>query len=376
MPFEPHQFVAEIKQFAREIGFDLVGVASAEASSYREYFRQWLDDGKSGSMAYLANRFAERVDPRVYVPGAASVICVGMNYQARLEESVESSGKPGRAARESVSPLPVNRPSALTLRLEEGRVRDGVSGSAKPPPQPSPELPVEGVEGAPAPRGRIARYALGDDYHEVIKARLWKLADWIRQRVPEAMTRACVDTAPVMEKELAVRAGIGWMGKNTCVIHPQIGSWLLLGEVITTLALPADDPQFDRCGTCRRCIDACPTQAITEPYQLDARRCISYLTIEQREAITPDLAVRLDDWLYGCDICQEVCPWNNKAPFTSEPAFAPRFADGQLNLAAVMNWTSEDYSRTLKGSAMKRVKLPILQRNARLILENQKQTSR
>jgi epoxyqueuosine reductase len=319
MTSNPHQLAAEIKQFARQIGFDLVGIASAEPSQYRDYLRQWLDDGKAGTMDYLEARFAERTDPRQYVPGAASVICVAMNYHTPL---------------------------------------DG------------------GDDVIDSPKGRIARYALGDDYHEVIKQRLWRLADWLRERVAGTITRACVDTAPVMEKELATQAGIGWMGKNTCVINPQIGSWVLLGEIITSIELAIDEPQRDRCGSCRRCLDACPTQAITEPYQLDARRCISYLTIEHRLEIAEELRPALGSWLYGCDICQEVCPWNHKAPYTNEPSFSPRFADGQIDLQTVLGWNADDYARTLKGSAMKRVKLPVLKRNAQVILENQKQVSR
>jgi len=180
-----------------------------------------------------------------------------------------------------------------------------------------------------------------------------------------------VDTAPIMEKELAARAGIGWQGKNTCIIHSEIGSWLLLGEVITTLDLPPDEPAADRCGTCRRCIDACPTGAITAPYQLDARKCISYLTIEHRGEIDPALESQVGEWLYGCDICQDVCPWNGRAPIATEPGFQPRFASGSLDLNEVLNWQPDDYAKKLKGSAMKRVKLPILQRNARNVQPRQ-----
>jgi epoxyqueuosine reductase len=175
-----------------------------------------------------------------------------------------------------------------------------------------------------------------------------------------------------MEKELAARAGIGWVGKNTLVIHPELGSWVLLGEIVTTLALPPDEPAIDRCGSCRRCLDACPTGALTAPYQMDARKCISYLTIEQREEIDPQLAPQVGQWLYGCDICQEVCPWNRKAPSTREPAFQPRFPTGTLDLAQILAWEPDDYRQQLKGSAMKRVKLPILQRNASLVLENRR----
>ena len=314
---DPHQFAAEIKRQARTLGFDLVGIAAAEPSRYRDYLRQWLDDGQAGTMAYLARRFEERTDPRVYVPDAASVICVAINYYVPLE----------------------------------------------PVPPESEKY-----------HGRIARYALGGDYHTLIKNRLWTLSDWIRTAAPGTTTRPCVDTAPVMEKDLAARAGVGWIGKNTCTIHPQLGSWLLLGEIITTLALPPDEPAVDRCGTCRRCLDACPTGALTDPYQLDARKCISYLTIEHPDPIPSEFHPQLGEWLYGCDICQDVCPWNHKAatitdPVT-DPAMQPRFPTGTLDLRELLNWQQADYSSQLRGSAMKRVKLPVLQRNARIIQQN------
>jgi epoxyqueuosine reductase len=223
------------------------------------------------------------------------------------------------------------------------------------------------IDPPPEGSGKVARYALGDDYHELIKPRLHQLADWIRQIQPGAQTRCAVDTAPIMEKELAAHAGIGWLGKNTCIINEEMGSWLFLGEIITTLELPADEPAIDRCGTCTRCIDACPTGAITAPYQLDARKCISYLTIEHRGEIDSRLAPQIGDWIYGCDICQDVCPWNGKALLATEPAFQPRFASGSLDPNEILNWNQEHYASRLKNSAMKRVKLPVLQRNARLV---------
>jgi epoxyqueuosine reductase len=258
-------------------------------------------------MGYLAKRFEERSDPRVYLPGAVSVICVGMNYFVPLEK-----------------------------------------GEAN--------------------RGRIARYALGDDYHMLISAKLHALADWVRGIQPDVQTRCSVDTGPVMEKELAARAGIGWMGKNTCVINEKIGSWIFLGEVLTTLSLPADEAAVDRCGSCRRCIDACPTQAITEPYRLDARKCISYLTIEHRGEIEPELAAKMGEWIYGCDVCQEVCPWNRDPPAAAEPGMKPRWDSGSADPAHILEWTDDDYRRELRGSAMKRVKLPMLKRNAKAVI--------
>jgi epoxyqueuosine reductase len=173
-----------------------------------------------------------------------------------------------------------------------------------------------------------------------------------------------------MEKELAARAGVGWVGKNSCLINPRAGSWLLLGEIITTVPLPADEPATDHCGTCTHCIDACPTAAITAPYQLDARRCISYLTIEHREEIPPEYRPPIGDWLYGCDVCQDVCPHNGKAVSSADPAVQPRFPSGGLDVREVLGWTDDDYRAKLKGSAMRRVKLPMLKRNAELVVRN------
>jgi epoxyqueuosine reductase len=305
-----HQLAAEIKSFGRGLGFDLIGIAPAEPSHYRTYLRQWLDRGQAGSMEYLHKRFEERTDPGTYVPGARSVVCVAMNYHVPLAEAAQDDS-----------------------------------------------------------HARVARYALGDDYHELIKERLHRLADRIRELAPEAQTRAAVDTAPVMEKELAARAGIGWLGKNTCIINEEIGSWVFLGEIITTLPLPADEPAVDRCGTCTRCIEACPTQAITGPYQLDASKCISYLTIEHRTPLEAGAGRELANWIYGCDICQDVCPWNKRAPDSGEAAFVPRFASGKVDLRELLGWSDEQYRSRLRGSAMKHVKLPILQHNARLLME-------
>ena len=225
---------------------------------------------------------------------------------------------------------------------------------------------------SPAPPGaaRIARYAQGDDYHQRLKPMLYDLADWLREQFPGVVTRCGTDSAPIMERELAARAGIGWVGKNTCVIHPKVGSWILLGEVLTTLEIPPDAPIADRCGTCTRCIDACPTSAITEPYQLDASRCISYLTIEHQGPIAGDLQAKMADWLFGCDICQDVCPFNGKAPIAETQWLQPRLASNAIDPAAVQEWQLKDYHAFTRRSAIRRVKLPILQRNAAIAKMN------
>ena len=301
----------QIKAKAKQIGFDLVAITSAEPSAYAKYLNQWLAEGRAGSMQYLSERVAERTDPSQYFPGARSVICVASNYRVNLN--------PG---------------------------------------------PTQG-------QARIARYALGSDYHKTMTDRLHDLADWLRHSYPGTETRSSVDTAPVMEKELTARSGIGWMGKNTCIINDKIGSFILLGQILTTLDLPFDEPALDRCASCTRCIDACPTQAISAPYQLDATRCISYLTIEHRENISVELQSQMGDWLYGCDICQDVCPWNRRSPETPDPAFEPRFWTGTLEWKKVSLWNEHDYRRELKGSAMKRVKLPVLKRNAQIVGKNE-----
>ncbi len=304
-----------VKAKALEVGFDLAGICSAEPSRHRAHLRRWLDDGQAGSMDYLAKRFDERADPAVYFPGAASVICVALNYHAPLH------------------PVPENDQ---------------------------------------ANHGKIARYALGADYHDFIKNRLHALADWLAQTIPGVQTRCAVDTAPILERELAARAGIGWIGKNTCVINPRVGSWILLGEVLTTLNLPTDEPIDDHCGSCTRCIDACPTAAIT-PYQVDASRCVSYLTIEHRQEIAERFHEGIGNWLFGCDTCQDVCPHNHAAPDAIHPDLQPRFPTGGLDTRDVLAWDLEAYRGVLRHTAIKRVKLPVLQRNATIVAENARQ---
>jgi len=244
--------------------------------------------------------------------------------------------------------------------------------------------PVEAKRGG-EPRGRIARYAWGEDYHRVLKDRLHLVADALREAggtLREAaggpneetglpvLTKVCVDTAPVVERAWAAAAGVGWIGKNTLVLHPRLGSYTYLGVIVTTAELEPDEPLADRCGSCRACLDACPTAALTAPYQMDASRCLSYLTIEHRTEIAAEFHEALGSWIFGCDICQEVCPHNRKAPVTDEPRFALRPPAPGLRLEEILNWDREQYRESVRGKALKRAKLEMLQRNARIALAN------
>lgn len=334
----------DILQRCRELGFALAGVCQAEPSGYGAELWRWLDAGKHGEMHYLASQAALRVDPAKLLPGARVIICVADRYHD------------GRRDQRGIAAHP--------------EWHHGIKGS-----NPS------------APRGRVARYARGDDYHVVIRKRLKQLAAELGQMFPQAQFRVCVDTAPILEREHAMRAGLGAIGKHTLLIEPGVGSYLLLGEIITTLDLSwsesqnADEAQkmvpvpiLDPCGTCTRCIEACPTRAIT-PWSVDATRCISYLTIEHRGLIDEQFHEAMGDWIFGCDVCQEVCPHNQPTRRSRasplHPAYKPR-EDRQpgLDLLAVLNWTEEDRRRAFTKSAMKRAKLAMMKRNALIAAGN------
>ena len=301
-----------VKERARALGFELVGITPAGPAEHADYVREWLASGQAGNMRWMHDRLEDRLDVRRLLPGAKSVVCVAANYHFALEAPPDNT-----------------------------------------------------------PRGRIARYALGDDYHEVLKGKLYELADVLRMRFPEQQTKCAVDTAPVLERELHAAAGIGWVGKNTCVLHPRVGSWLLLGELITTLELQADRPVENHCGTCRRCIDACPTGAIIAPYRLDARKCISYLNLEHREPPDDEQKRMIGQWLVGCDICQEVCPFNSRAPEGMMVELAPRFADGTIKIEDVLAGMDDaTYRGVFRRSAVKRIKLPVLKELAKAVSEN------
>ena len=298
---------ARVKARARELGFDLCGVAPAADLPELAFFATWLARGYAGEMAYLNRSARERADVRRVLPSAQSVIVTGTIYNTDVPYSTESTD-PGRA--------------------------------------------------------QIARYAWGDDYHDVIAARLDALLAWMRGQSPEPFdARAYVDTGPVQERVYAQHAGVGWIGKNTCVINPEAGSWIFLAEIICSLPLAADEPALDQCGTCTLCIDACPTRAIVSPAVLDSTRCISYLTIEQRGPIPGEFTKAVGSHVYGCDVCQEVCPWNQVAPSSSDPAWQPRPVWRDANVSALAAMSDEELRNAMRGSAMKRTKVSGMRRN-------------
>src|SRR5277367_1469133 len=327
---------------ARDVGFDLCGVAPADAFPELAQYSTWVERGHAGEMNYL--RDERRVDPRLALEGARSLIVVALNYNSPQPYSTEQAG-----------------------------ARDDDS-----------------------PRGWISRYAWGDDYHEVLREKLNALVARMHEHWPEAFAaRAYVDTGPVVERVAAKYAGLGWLAKNTCLINEELGSWLFLGVILTTLELeaslsPGELPAADLCGNCTLCLDACPTQAFAAPYVLDARRCISYLTIELRGAIPEALRPAMGNAVIGCDICQDVCPWNRKSPVTQLAAFQPRtielpgqaksengkekMENGATLYAPELEWLASlsqgEFSQIFRGSAVKRAKWRGLVRNACVALGN------
>ena len=308
-----------IKEEARRLGFDLVGITTADPAETGDRYQEWVEAGRAGEMDYMTRDPVKRRDPFVLMPGARSIVVVGINYDTGEMESLQAD-----------------------------------------------------EEQSGGPRGRIARYALGDDYHEVIRVRLYALLQWIRVRAGEAVRgKAYVDTGPLLERDLARRAGLGWFGKNTNLLNVRRGSYFFLGALLLDLPLSPDEPfGGEHCGTCTRCLDACPTGAFLSPYVLDARLCISYLTIELKGAIPRELRPLMGDWIYGCDICQEVCPWNRKAPRASEPAFRSRSGLTLPELIPLLSMTQEEFSVRFKGSPIKRAKRRGLLRNVAVALGN------
>jgi len=305
---------SEVKQKSRELGFDRCGIAPAIDLPELTFFREWLARGYAGSMAYLERSADRRADVRNVLPSARSVIVTATNYHTDRPYSTEIAD-----------------------------------------PQ----------------RAHIARYAWGDDYHDVIGARLDALVAWMRNAAGEPFdASAYVDTGPVQERVYAQHAGIGWIGKNTCVISPEIGSWIFLAVVICSLALDVDAPASDQCGTCTLCLEACPTQAIIAPGVLDSNRCISYLTIEHRGELPADLQSQIGSHVYGCDVCQEVCPWNAVPPVSEDPAWQPRRAWDRVDLLTLADRADDELTIALRGSAMRRAKAQGLRRNVGIAVRN------
>jgi epoxyqueuosine reductase len=298
----------QIKKLALEVGFSKAGITSAapfEAAS--EHLNEWLSNGMQGYMSYMVRNQEKRRDPQEILPGAKSILSLALNY---------------------FTPVAHND-SHL----------------------------------------KISRYAWGTDYHEIIPHMLSDLLDRIKTIAPGCEGRYYVDTGPVLEKAVAERAGIGWIGKHTNVITRELGSWVFLAEIFLTIELEADAPAEDLCGSCTKCIDACPTNAIVEPYVVDARKCLSYLTIELKteHSIPNDLADHFANWLYGCDICQDVCPWNRFEQPTAEEAFVPRPQNLTLTREEVVEMTQEEFSERFRKSPVKRTKLAGLKRNANVL---------
>lgn len=282
-------------------------------------------------MSYLARNPEPREDPKRLLAGAKSIIAVAMNYR-----------------REDDAPTDVT----------------GSQHSAVPETTNIPGASAESV-------GRVARYARGRDYHVVLRERLTRFEERIREILNEPLeARICVDTAPLLEREIANRAGLGWIGKNTCLLHHEYGSYLFLGELITTLELAADSPIDDHCGTCTRCLEACPTRALVAPYRMDATRCIAYWNIEHRGEIPAEIQTELGDWLYGCDICQEVCPFNARAPLTPHAEFRETRVPGRIPLTQLIPLRSSTWKRMTAGSAAARATRRMWQRNAQIVAEN------
>jgi epoxyqueuosine reductase len=287
---------AQIKQWGFDLGFDVIGVTFALPidKPHTNALHDYLAKGYQGDMHYLARNVEKRLDVRQLVPGARSVICTALNYYHETPEQQ----------------------------------------SAKP-------------------YGKIARYAWGRDYHDVIKTKLHQLADRIKAAAIDIIqTRCFVDTAPLLEKAYAARAGLGWIGKNTLLLNERFGSWLVLGEIVTDLELDYDQPVPDQCGSCEKCLHSCPTNALVEPHILDARRCISYLTIESKLQVPTELQPKMGNWFFGCDDCQNVCPFNQKKASCEEPDFKP--INVQRSLGNILSSTPEQLQQQFTGTSLSR----------------------
>ena len=315
---------AQLVSFAREIGFDSCRIAACATPPHANEFRDWLAKGAAGEMHYMDRGEEKRCDPQKVLPGARSIIVVALNYFQGVEAGVSPA------------------------------IDKNADGTAATTPLGS--------------KGRVARYAWGDDYHDVMEAKLGKVDEFLRKFGGEQ--KCYVDTGPVLERDHAAQAGIGWHGKSTMLIDPRLGTWFFLGEVLTTLELPLDAPQQDRCGTCERCITACPTGAITAPHRLDARRCISYLTIELKGSIPLELRPLIANRIFGCDDCLDACPWNRFAEVSRESAFSARRSTIGMSLRDYLKLSDAEFRVMFVSSPIKRIKRRGFLRNVCVALGN------
>jgi epoxyqueuosine reductase len=302
---------SRIKEQAHTLGFDLAGIAPAAEADGFAHLQDWLAQGFAGEMDYMTRHADARENPASILPSVRSVVMVGINYH-----------------------LPFT-PHHAPLH------------------------------------GRISCYAGGLDYHDVLRDKLKSLLEWIQVQVPGTRGRAVIDTAPLLERDFARRAGLGWFGKNSMLIDKKLGSYFFLGALLLDLELPTDEPFASaHCGSCTRCLDACPTDAFVGPYQLDARRCISYLTIELRGTIADELKPMMEDWVFGCDVCQEVCPWNRKAPVGREAAFEPSASGLHVDLLELLSLSEEEFRKRYRHTPIWRTRRAGLLRNAAIALGN------
>jgi epoxyqueuosine reductase len=326
-----------VKSLAAAVGFDRVGIARAAPSERVGYYKAWLAAGHAGSMEYLRRNLEIRADPSQLLPGARSIICVALSYN-RAAGTVPENG----------SQILPQQPPCTGLRPRQ----------TKGPSRPTT-------------RGQVASYALGRDYHLVIRRMLNEFLEHLRLALGEPFkSRICVDTAPILERDQAQQAGLGWIGKNTCLLDRQLGSYLFLGEALTTLEIEPDAPVADHCAACTRCLNACPTKALIAPRQLDARRCVSYLTIEHRGEIPVEFLPAMGNWVYGCDICQQVCPFNAKTPAATHPEILAAHTPANPDLIDLLRMRSGDYRRLTQGSASRRATRNMWRRNAAIALGN------
>lgn len=303
-------FTQKIKQKAFEIGFDKIGIVRAETLlTEGEHLKEWLANGFNGEMRWMEREPEKRTNPKLLFPAAKSIIVVALNYYTPHEHEENQS------------------------------------------------------------KGKVSRYAWGDDYHDVVKEKLRELLSWIKAEKAETEGKICVDTAPLMDKAWAVRAGLGWLGKHSNLITKDLGSWVFIGEILLNLELEYETEMVeDHCGTCTACLDACPTDAIVAPYIVDSKACISYATIELRSDELPkNIAENMNGWFYGCDICQDVCPWNRFEKPSEEVRFEPRIDNVSADLDEILSLSPEKYAEKYRRSAMKRTKLSGLKRNAQAL---------